>query len=141
MQKLEGTSSAVSGGPKAIITVTVYNKVSWSAGALARASQHVLLSSQTLGDLIDIIPCVTARNFSRMNEQAGHEAAGDTDNGCVICIENVAYGDGRSAVDYARYVFLSFGDFPKFIRPKQAFDPPPGVFPRLSSHKSRKTYL
>ncbi|KAG6920296.1 hypothetical protein DXG01_005065 [Tephrocybe rancida] len=53
-------SSRLSDVKQAIITVTVHNRSTWTSGYINRASQHVLLSSQTLRDLFQVIPCVSS---------------------------------------------------------------------------------
>ena len=71
-------------------------------------SQHALLSSQTLGQLFDVIPCSskeTPREIIRDGKDVGYtpnEAA--TNDGCVICVEGCAYGDGHGDNDYAWWV-------------------------------------
>ena len=72
---------------QAIIILTVYDKVTW--GGICRRSQHALLSSQTLGDLFDAIPCPPIKYRD------------GTDFGCVICMDGIAYGDGHGQNDYA----------------------------------------
>jgi hypothetical protein len=68
-------------------------------------SQHALLSSQTLGQLFDVIPCSskeTPQEIVQDGTVVGY-ASNDTatDSGCVICIEGCAYGDGYGDDDYA----------------------------------------
>lgn len=91
-------SSAVDGNPhQAFLTISVYTRVSWGPSYVHRSSQHALLSSQTLHDLLKVIPCTS--NAHAPGEVEPISASG---NGCVICIENYAYGDGSpDQEDYA----------------------------------------
>jgi len=109
--KTSGSDSLDSSDVKAIITVTVYDRLSWGAGSVTRASQHALLSSQTLSDVFDLVPCPpnglaveSASPTPPCEEQL--QATTNTDD-CVICINGIAYGNG-SQTDYAEYVFLPF---------------------------------
>jgi snRNA-activating protein complex subunit 3 len=90
---------------EALVTITIYNRVTWSHGLLSRASQHVLLASQTLGDLFDVIPCSSNELLEEIIEDDRVVGYSDSSKSCssgfAICIENVVYGDGQSEVDYA----------------------------------------
>ena len=90
---------------QALVFATVYNTLAWGHRLLSRSSQHVLLASQSLGDLFDAIPCashempedyVDGDGNSKWKEPAIRESTG-----AVLCIENVAYGDGQSERDYS----------------------------------------
>ncbi|KAF8628867.1 hypothetical protein AX15_003657 [Amanita polypyramis BW_CC] len=93
-------------GTQAIIIASVYKRTVWNLGRFMRISQHALLSSQTLRQLFDAIPCPS--------KEIPHEIVQDgktvgyspnvpiTDSSCVICIEGYAYGDGLSDDDYAQ---------------------------------------
>ncbi|KAI0321160.1 snRNA-activating protein of 50kDa MW C terminal-domain-containing protein [Amylostereum chailletii] len=92
----------------ALLTITVYNRVSWSWNFVARSSQHAVLSSQTLGDLYEVIPCTSNEMPQEQYDNgvfAGYELAEDdalpTSSGAVMVIEDTAYGDGMSEPDYA----------------------------------------
>ena len=85
---------------KAIITVTLYDRLSWAAGSVARASQHVLLSSQTLGHIFNLLPCPS--NGLAADRTDGEDQSQATAEGGVICIDDVAYSD-TSQVNYAEY--------------------------------------
>ena len=92
----------------AILTISVLQRVSWSHNFISRLSQHALLSSQTLGDLFETIPCPSNELPSEiLNEDGRYTYEGGSNNapppssGYVICINGVAYGDGMSEVDYA----------------------------------------
>ncbi|KAJ7217885.1 snRNA-activating protein of 50kDa MW C terminal-domain-containing protein [Mycena pura] len=89
---------------QAIITLTVHNKLSWRQTHVSRSSVHAILSSHTLGDLFDMIPCTSTEITEEiLNEDsvAGYRDDAPTRPGCVICIEGLAYGDGESEFDYA----------------------------------------
>jgi snRNA-activating protein complex subunit 3 len=97
---------------EALITLSIYNPITWSHGSLARGSQHGVLASQTLGNLFDIIPCpsreIPEEIFSGDHIVGYRNDFKQRNEGCVICIEQVAYGDGRSEVDYAKCVIVVF---------------------------------
>ncbi|KAF5380597.1 hypothetical protein D9615_004583 [Tricholomella constricta] len=95
--------------PQAIITVTVHTRSTWTPGYINRSSQHTLLSKQTLGDLFQVIPCtsneiVSNDSISTLDAEPRRPKGND---GCVICIDNLAYGDGFGEADYAQYVLLN----------------------------------
>jgi snRNA-activating protein complex subunit 3 len=93
--------------PQAIITVTVHNKLSWRQSQVARSSTHSILSSQTLGDLFEMMPCTSNELFEEIVDDGrvtGYLDKSSDRSGCVICIEGLAYGDGESESDYAMYV-------------------------------------
>lgn len=95
---------------QALVFVTVYNPLSWGHRLLTRASQHVLLSSQTLGDLFDAIPCTSNEMPQETLDEQGNvrwtQASTSASSGAVFCIEDMLYGDGQSEKDYSEYVFL-----------------------------------
>lgn len=81
-----------------------------------RASQHVLLSSQSLGDLFDAIPCTSKEIPAEILDEAGvfmgYKVSEDEDSGALgsslgaaVCIEGVLYAEDESQVDYAEYVY------------------------------------
>ncbi|KAJ7045690.1 snRNA-activating protein of 50kDa MW C terminal-domain-containing protein [Mycena alexandri] len=89
---------------QALLTVTVHDKLAWRQTHVSRSSQHVLLSSQTLGDLFDMIPCTSNEITEEIMDAGrviGYRDAVPTRPGSVICIEGLAYGDGESESDYA----------------------------------------
>ncbi|KIM91888.1 hypothetical protein PILCRDRAFT_809875 [Piloderma croceum F 1598] len=108
----------------ALISLTVYNRLSWGHNLLSRSSQHALLASQTLGDLFEAIPCTSNEiPEERMvnGEIVGYETptaeSPETgSSGCVICIEGKAYGDGISENDYADKLIAHFEKFPSSKR-------------------------
>ena len=67
-----------------------------------------MLSSQTLGDLFEAIPCTSnelPEEIIADERVVGYDNDQPTSSrGCVICIEGMAYGDGQSEVDYAESV-------------------------------------
>jgi snRNA-activating protein complex subunit 3 len=70
----------------------------------------VVLSSNTLGELYDVIPC----HLNEMSDESTVDGAfvgydsglSKHPSGHVMVIEGTAYGDGLTENDYARYVFL-----------------------------------
>ncbi|KAJ6594069.1 snRNA-activating protein of 50kDa MW C terminal-domain-containing protein [Mycena capillaripes] len=89
---------------RAVITVSVHDKLGWRQTHVSRSSRHVVLSSQTLGDLFEVIPCTSAEITEEILDDGrvtGYRADDPTRPGCVICIEGLAYGDGESEFDYA----------------------------------------
>ncbi|KAG5648604.1 hypothetical protein DXG03_003215 [Asterophora parasitica] len=91
--------------PQAVITVTIHTRSTWTPGYINRSSQHALLSNQTLGDLFQVIPCtsneiVNKYAFTGTSNFENRRPKGE--DGCVICIENLAYGDGFGQGDYAQ---------------------------------------
>ncbi|KAF9075436.1 hypothetical protein BDP27DRAFT_1415229 [Rhodocollybia butyracea] len=70
-----------------IITITTHSKVYWRTSVLSKNSQHVLSGSQTLGTYLKRYPV----GVDRMNGSSG----------CVVVINDLAYGDGLSEEDYA----------------------------------------
>lgn len=104
--QISGPDSLDSSDEKAIITVTLYDKLSWGAGIVTRASQHALLSSQSLGHIFDLLRCPSdgltmnsAQPISLSEEQL--QPATNTD-GCAICIDDIVYGDDLQ-MNYAEY--------------------------------------
>jgi len=82
----------------AIVTVSVYNRLSWSYNFVYRSSQHAVLSSNTLGQLYDVIHCPSKElpDESTVDETfLGYEPGPpEHPSGCVVVIEGTAYGDG-----------------------------------------------
>ncbi|KAF9049958.1 snRNA-activating protein of 50kDa MW C terminal-domain-containing protein [Panaeolus papilionaceus] len=90
--KFHGEITDSSDPSTAVLTVSVYNRVSWGPSYVTRLSQHALLSTQTLADLYTIFPCA----YKTLPNQQLTDA-----DGCFICIEGVIYGDGTAEPDYA----------------------------------------
>ena len=93
------------------MTVSVYNRLTWSYNFVYRSSQHVVLSSNTLGELYNVIPCPSKELPDESTVDGllvGYESGPSKyPSGYVVVIEGTAYGDGLTENDYARYVFLS----------------------------------
>lgn len=99
-----GSSSANLTEADAILTVSIYNRLTWG-NHLVRSSQHAVLASQTLGDLYEAIPC-TSNEIPLENRAGGETTKYDDErtpphHGAVICIEGVGYGDGQAENDYS----------------------------------------
>ncbi|KDQ21602.1 hypothetical protein BOTBODRAFT_182892 [Botryobasidium botryosum FD-172 SS1] len=100
------SDNATSVPPHAVVTiVTTYVNSSIWPFTVRRASTHALLSTQTLEDLFDCIPCPSKhipKEKYKDGMLVGFDETGDSlAAGCVICINDVAYSDGKSAQDYA----------------------------------------
>ncbi|KZS99360.1 uncharacterized protein LAESUDRAFT_765633 [Laetiporus sulphureus 93-53] len=90
----------------------ILNKLSGRRRQLFRSSQHVLLSSQILVELSDVIPCTsnelprelpdtpTERTRYKLPTESA-AAARETSPGCAICINGTVYGDRNSTDDYS----------------------------------------
>ena len=100
---------------EALIFVTIYNKLPWGHRQLLRLSQHVLLSSQTLEDLFNVIPCqseaifhglgnVLTQDNGEESNPNGTDTSREGGSGAVMCIEGTLYGDGQVLGDYAELV-------------------------------------
>ena len=98
----------------ALVTLAVFNRIPYIHSQLTRSSQHVLLSSQTLADFVGVIPCNSSDmpaevvgnqgnvvGYTYESEEQGPESF---EQGCLLLIEGVVYGDGRQENDYAEYV-------------------------------------
>ncbi|KAI0093268.1 snRNA-activating protein of 50kDa MW C terminal-domain-containing protein [Irpex rosettiformis] len=109
-------------GRHALVFATVYNTLSWGHRLLSRSSQHVLLSSQSLGDLFDCIPCTSNEMAEEYVDEDGttkwKEPAVRESAGAVICIEDVAYGDGQSEDDYSDKLIDHLKTLPKTSVPE-----------------------
>jgi snRNA-activating protein complex subunit 3 len=103
---VDSPESGQSATQDALITITIHGRVPWGHGALARLSQHAVLASQTLADLFAVIPCASKELFDEIVEDGhllGYEKTHKSNGseGCVMCIEGLAYGDGQTQPDYA----------------------------------------
>ncbi|TFK93766.1 hypothetical protein K466DRAFT_477981 [Polyporus arcularius HHB13444] len=118
----------------ALVFVTIYTRVSWGQKIPTRASQHVLLASQTLGDLFEAIPCASNELPEEIRDESGKitgftaprrdgDMEVDRGGGAVICIEDVLYGDGQSQDDYADKVVRLVQSLPESKRGKLAKGP------------------
>ncbi|KAF8482904.1 snRNA-activating protein of 50kDa MW C terminal-domain-containing protein, partial [Russula ochroleuca] len=96
----------------AVVMVSVYNRLTWSYNFVYRSSQHAVLSSNTLAELHNVIPCPSNELPDESTADGtfvGYESGPSKHpSGCVVVIEGTAYGDGLTENDYARYVFLLF---------------------------------
>ncbi|KAH9485169.1 snRNA-activating protein complex subunit 3 [Psilocybe cubensis] len=79
---------------EAVITISVYNKITWGPSYVTRSAQHVFLSSQTVRDVYDSLVCVT-KNLPLEADIS------EMQPGSVICIEGVAYGTLTNCNNYA----------------------------------------
>ncbi|KZT26698.1 hypothetical protein NEOLEDRAFT_1146996 [Neolentinus lepideus HHB14362 ss-1] len=121
-QMKKTSSEAVNDTEQAIITITVHNRVPWGPGYLTRSSQHAVLSSQTLSDLFEAIPCTSNEippETLRDGEVIGYDdkLPPAPSSGCVICVEGVAYGDGQEEPDYADKLLQLLEKSPETRRP------------------------
>lgn len=88
-----------SGSPEALIFVTVYDRLTWGHRLLSRSSQHVFLSSHTLEDLFETIPCTSNEITERREQDTSmdcQDSSTGTGLGSIVCMEGTAYGDGRT---------------------------------------------
>lgn len=88
-----------------LLMITVYDRAVTSPFYIHRSSSHVLLSTQTLGDLYDIIPCPSKEQPSEVRDDeeklTGYDSKSPDMAGYVICVAGIAYGDGLEVEDYA----------------------------------------
>jgi len=88
----------------AVVTLSVYNRVAWSYNFVYRSSQHAVLSSNTLGELYDVIPCPSNELPDESTVDGafvGYESGPSKHpSGYVIVIEDTAYGDNSTENDY-----------------------------------------
>ncbi|KAF9510640.1 hypothetical protein BS47DRAFT_1487381 [Hydnum rufescens UP504] len=93
----------------AVIAFTNYARSGTHSNGFRRFTQHLILSTQTLGDIYDCIPCQRKHLPNEIYGPDGHTLIGydantsydDEPKGAVICVEGVAHGDGLSRPDYA----------------------------------------
>jgi len=87
------------------VTLSVYNRLAWSHNFVYRGSQHAVLSSNTLGELYDVIPCPSNELPDESTVDGtfvGYDSVPSKHpNGYVVVIEDTAYGDGLTENDYA----------------------------------------
>ncbi|KAI0823642.1 snRNA-activating protein of 50kDa MW C terminal-domain-containing protein [Trametes gibbosa] len=118
----------------AVVHVTVYNRQSWGQRVLSRCSQHVLVSSQTLGDLYRAIPCCSKNLPVEVREETGrilgyrtdrheHDMTTDVNSGAVMCVEGVLYGLDEATNDYTEKAIALAGLLPEGKRPGVAKGP------------------
>ncbi|KAH7929861.1 hypothetical protein BV22DRAFT_1056084 [Leucogyrophana mollusca] len=112
--------------PTALITLTVHNRLPWGYSFLSRSSQHAVLSSQTLAEFISVIPCVSSEMPVEMVDESGtvidydlqNVTAAGSDEGCLLCIEGLVYGDDCSDLDYAGKLLSHLQKIPAGKRPQ-----------------------
>lgn len=108
----------------AVISLTVYNRISYLPSCLTRSSQHAVLSTQTLGDLLHVLPCASSNmpmeELDAEGDVSGYNFRDQTGehSGCLFCIEDLIYGDGRETADYAEKLIAHFQKLPEDKRPQ-----------------------
>ncbi|KIK44589.1 hypothetical protein CY34DRAFT_802457 [Suillus luteus UH-Slu-Lm8-n1] len=108
----------------AVISLTVYNRISYLPSCLTRSSQHAVLSTQTLGDLLRVLPCASSNmpmeELDAEGDVSGYNFTDETrdHSGCLFCIEDLIYGDGRETVDYAEKLTAHIQKLPEDKRPQ-----------------------
>ncbi|KAI8993015.1 snRNA-activating protein of 50kDa MW C terminal-domain-containing protein [Trametes punicea] len=113
--RVKKLGTGIAGERDAVIFITVYNRQSWGQRLLSRSSQHVLLSSQTLGDLFRAVPCTSKELPSEIRDEAGRITGYKTDRreddmavdrsvDAVMCVEGVLYSGEQAGSDYAEKV-------------------------------------
>ena len=111
MQKELSPETVVGDAPECLLIISIHTHIRWSYSFTTRTSQHALLTSQTLGDLYESIPCTSNEMPEEILDEDGQLIGYRDDgkyvsSGCVICIEGVAYGDGQSEEDYSESVSI-----------------------------------
>ncbi|OJA13064.1 hypothetical protein AZE42_01906 [Rhizopogon vesiculosus] len=111
--------------PDAIISLTVYNRIPYLPSCLARSSQHAVLSTQTLDDLLRVIPCASSNLPVEKLDAEGDVSGYSIDDqgveqhsGCLFCIEGLLYGDRRDNTDYAEKLMSHLQKLPEEKRPQ-----------------------
>jgi snRNA-activating protein complex subunit 3 len=110
---LGSASPDASSYPNAVISLTVYNRITYLPSCLTRSSQHAVLSTQTLGDLLRVLPCASSNmpqeELDAEGDLSGYNVADQTREhaGCLFAIEDLIYGDRRETADYAEYVRIA----------------------------------
>ncbi|KAF8844640.1 hypothetical protein BDN67DRAFT_1065814 [Paxillus ammoniavirescens] len=92
---------------------------------------HTVLSSQTLADFIHSIPCDSSEmpveqldsegdllGYVHGTEEQNQGAGTPAEEGCLLLIEGVVYGDGRPAEDYADKLLSHLQTLPLGKRPQ-----------------------
>ena len=86
--------------------MTVYHRLPYRSTAVARSSRHAALSSQSLGDLVNCIPCVSneiPEEVYEDDELVGYDPNAIHENsGAVVLIEGVLHGEDQGEQDYAK---------------------------------------
>ncbi|KAG1802777.1 snRNA-activating protein of 50kDa MW C terminal-domain-containing protein [Suillus plorans] len=121
---LRSTSPDAISCPNAVISLTVYNRISHLPSFLTRSTQHAVLSTQTLGDLLRVLPCASSNmpveKLDAEGDVSGYNVTNQTGEhaGCLFCIEDLIYGDGRETADYAEKLIDHIQKSPEDKRPK-----------------------
>lgn len=121
---LRGPSPDANSYPNAVISLTVYNRITYLPSCLTRSSQHAVLSTQTLADLLCVLPCASSdmpiEELDTEGDVIGYNVTDQIGEhaGCLFCIEDIIYGDGRENVDYAEKLIAHFQKLPEDKRPQ-----------------------
>lgn len=121
---LRSASPDASSYPNAVISLTVYNRITYLPSCLTRSSQHAVLSTQTLGDLLRVLPCASSNmpqeELDAEGDLSGYNVADQTREhaGCLFAIEDLIYGDRRETADYAEKLIAHFHKLPEDKRPQ-----------------------
>ncbi|KAG2150536.1 snRNA-activating protein of 50kDa MW C terminal-domain-containing protein [Suillus clintonianus] len=108
----------------AVISLTVYNRITYLPSCLTRSSQHAVLSTQTLDDLLRVIPCASSNmpieHLDAEGDISGYNLPDQTGehSGSLFCIEGLVYGDRSENTDYAEKLIAHFQKLPEGKRPK-----------------------
>lgn len=78
-------------GNDAVLTISIFNRVPWGPSYVTRLCQHAFLSSQTLRDVYDALPCIY--RASSASPSNGNPAG--MKPGVTCCIENVLHSDSH----------------------------------------------
>ncbi|KIM69155.1 hypothetical protein SCLCIDRAFT_1208589 [Scleroderma citrinum Foug A] len=111
------------GTSDAVLTLTVYNRIPWVQSYLVRMSQHSVLASQTLGDFIRSIPCDSSEMPEEQVDTVGgisgyhYDTGPRAEEGCLLLIEGIVYGDSRLGADYAERLQAHIARLPEDKRP------------------------
>ncbi|EGN99648.1 hypothetical protein SERLA73DRAFT_72446 [Serpula lacrymans var. lacrymans S7.3] len=102
------TDTSYPSSGQALITISVHNRIPWSHNSFSRVSQHVVISTQSLADLVEVIPCISNEipdeNLDDEGHAIGYElgqgARGQSDRmGFVFCIEGIIYDETDEGVN------------------------------------------
>jgi len=90
----------------AILIASFFDRASFDVGGYFRVSQHALLSSQTLEELISCNTCPLAYRSQPTSDTGNDDGLTNAPGpfgvpGCVVTIEGIAYCDGSGNPDYA----------------------------------------
>ncbi|KAH7108046.1 snRNA-activating protein of 50kDa MW C terminal-domain-containing protein [Auriculariales sp. MPI-PUGE-AT-0066] len=98
-----------------ILVASFYDRATFDVGGYFRASQHALISSQTLADLFDCNTCPLAYRIQPPPSDE-EDGSGQLEPfgvpGCVVTIDDVAYCDGSGKPDYSDKLISHLTMFP-----------------------------